>query len=465
MAATNPMNIAEYIRDYKSDQRGQYAIITAILSMPLLLAASATMDFSSAMSEHKAVKNALDNAVLAAVSNDSVSLAQKEQIAKRHFEQNYNGRIDFTTSSKADDYTVSMSAKGVLPFSISDALGLDGIKVDAYSKAALSMENVVCVLALDKSGADAITFTSDLKFAAPSCTVQSNSTSATSINSNGTYAPLAKSFCAAGGISGAFNPHAKGECRPIDDPYATVPAARIGSCMPDSVYATVGSQLNEQAIWINIIRAVIAWIRAKRDGEAAKWAYEIIPDSGNTTGSNTVFYPGTYCNGLTVDGRDVTFMPGDYVIKDGPLTFKNAAQAAADNVTFGFTGLGSTLRIEEGSNVLVKAATSGDRKGLAFMEMPGSGGRRMGTPGFLASMITSGGSLQVIGALYFPRQKLIVSGSGTKLGAQSPSTSFIAYNLIFEGERGSEVVVNVDHNAAGLPPVLPRASEGAILVE
>lgn len=113
----------------------------------------------------------------------------------------------------------------------------------------------------------------------------------------------------------------------------------------------------------------------------------------------------------------------------------------------------------------MKAADSGDREGLAFMGMPDAGGQFGRKPGFLASMITSGGSLQVIGTVYFPKQKLIVSGSGTRLGAQAPSTSFIGYNLVFEGSRGSEVVVNTDHLRAGLPPILPRADSGAILVE
>jgi hypothetical protein len=458
------MKLRQKLKSYQQNEGGHFAVMTAILAVPLLVVTSAAVDYTSAIGEHRKVKDALNNAVIAAATNNAVSIAEKENIARLHFEQNYTGRADVTLEPDAQTSYVAMKAVGEVPVTISEALGVSGIPIEARSKAQINSENVICVLGLDPTGEDAVSFTSELKFKAPTCTVHSNSTSATSILSDGRHAPIAKSFCAVGGVSGSFSPYAKGECLPIADPYKTTAAAPIGSCMPDSVYKTVGKPMDKRVIWGHIVRATVAYLRAKKTGKASKWAYDLFPDSGNTTGSNAVLYPGTYCNGLTVDGEKVVFMPGDYIIKDGPLTFKNFAEARAENVTFGFTGTASTLRIEKGADVYVKAPSVGTRKGLAFMEMPGAGGDQ-NKPGFLPSMITSGGQLTVLGTLYFPTQKLIVSGSGTKLGAEADSTSFIAYNVIFEGESGSEVLVQVNHRSAGLPPVEPRAEDGVTLVE
>ena len=90
--------------------------------------------------------------------------------------------------------------------------------------------------------------------------------------------------------------------------------------------------------------------------------------SQNLTGSNVSLPPGTYCGGLTVDGQNVTFLPGNHIILDGPLTFRNGAEAMAIGVTFVMKGERSLLNIVSGSEVDVKAPAIGPLAGLAFFE-------------------------------------------------------------------------------------------------
>lgn len=192
---------------------------------------------------------------------------------------------------------------------------------------------------------------------------------------------------------------------------------------------------------------------------------ELVPVSANLTGGNVVLTPGTYCGGLTIDGISVHFRPGDYIFKDGPLTFLNESQAKADRVTFGFTGEGATLNIESGSSLDIRSAITGPRAGLAFMQMidPSLPGNREQLTG--VNRIASGGSITMSGTAYFPEQTLMFSGENTRLGANSPAVGLIADKIEFRGQRGSGVEIGVDHVQAGIPPIQPRADDGVRLVE
>jgi Flp pilus assembly protein TadG len=192
---------------------------------------------------------------------------------------------------------------------------------------------------------------------------------------------------------------------------------------------------------------------------------ELVSVSANLTGGNIYLTPGTYCGGLTVDGINVRFAPGDYIFKDGPLTFLNKSQARADKVTLSFTGAGALMNIEGGSKLSIKAPTSGARKGLAFMQMvdrDGAGNRAF-TSG--PNRIASGGSLSMSGTAYFPQQTLMITGEGSHIGSNSPAVGLIADTIEFRGARGSRVELAVDHVAAGIPPIEPRASDGVRLIE
>lgn len=435
------VRVSDRVISYAKDERGQYAIITAILSMPLLLAGSAAMDFSSAMSEHKAIKNALDNAVLAAAVDNSVGDTEKMSLAEYAFRENYSGRANVSLVSAASNGRIELSAEGVVPYSIANALGVEGVKVAAKSAAVSSNNNTICVLALAKNADDAITFTGDIKYTSPTCSVHSNSTSGKSILSDSRYMPAAKSFCASGGAIGLFKPYAKGNCQPIEDPYLKTPNASIGPC-----------------------------VDVKKNVKAA-----IGPKGGDTstdsTGSDVTFYPGTYCKGLKIDGVNVRFMPGDYVIMGGALEFKNGAQAEADDVTFSLSGDKTRLKIEKGASLRIVAPSKGPRKGIAFMQMASvidkknkkETGKKESK--LKTNEIKSGGSMSVTGTVYFPTQSIKVSGTDTSLSAVAAATSFIALTVELDGGEGSNMVVNVDHEKAGLPPILPAGEDGAILVE
>ena len=68
----------------------------------------------------------------------------------------------------------------------------------------------------------------------------------------------------------------------------------------------------------------------------------------------------------------------------------------------------------------------------------------------------------MVGTAYLPEQRIEFIG-GSISEAQAPATSFIGYQLLFD--EGAKISVAVDHQTAGLPPLLPRSDESARIVQ
>lgn len=513
-------NGVKTFKNYCLNQSGQFAIWFGVAAFPILVATTYVVDFRGVEKDRAGIKSALDAAVLTAVSNDSVTMVQKEDLAIEVFNAHYAGEAQLKLMATATDGRVEMSAKGVKTASLSRSVGVAGFDVSELSIAEMNRDNTICVLALANDGQNRLRFLDETKFNSPTCSVQSNSRDKLGVLSSTSYTPIAKSFCSAGGAKGGFSPSMRGECRIIDDPYETRKTPAPGVCMPTSVFATVEEESSlglPLGLTLPLLDGHEPWVRINDTG-AGKHEHQhchigkvnchssnhkvgdlhlpnllgrlaglgvpeadlkrlkldygednlLVPESLNFSGNNKIFYPGTYCGGLTVNGTNVVFMPGTYIIKDGPLTFKNGAVADAMDVSFVLTGEGSVVTVESGSYVTIKAPKRGNMAGLAFFQDRddtvflghGKSQKSAGVTG--VNLISSGGELNVTGTMYFPTQALEVIGDSV-LGAKSPATSFIAYQVTFAGETIAEV--SVDHVKGGIPPLLPRSDDGARLVK
>lgn len=440
---------------YKKDTLGQFAVTFALMGVPLVVATTFVIDYAAASSEKTSVKGALDAAVIAAVNNNALSLSEKEAYAMKHFTENYGGKIQFKLKAKASGERVEMAAFGVSPVTVAATLGIDGVEISERSAAEQMSENVICVLALAPKGDSTISFSGRVSFNAPSCSVHANSTNAEAIWSSPGLVPIAKNFCTSGGASGNFQPYAKGDCASVADPYINHRAPAPGPCV------NFGS--------ITDIRAAVS---SGVTGGGAKTVKEVGGGNGgggsagaiaeNLTGSNVSLPPGTYCGGLTVDGQNVTFLPGNHIMLDGPLTFRNGAEAVANDVSFVMKGANSTLNVVSGAYVEAKAPSSGTLAGLVFFQDVHHNPAEASTFPNGINSLASGGELNVTGTAYFPTQTVEVKGKSV-FGSNAPATSFIAYNVDFYGSP--TINVSVDHQRAGLPPIMPRTEDGARLVQ
>lgn len=464
---------------YVDNINGHFGLWFAAAAFPLMIATSAVVDFRKAEANRAGIKGALDTAVLAAVSNNQISNQAKSAFAKDIFRDNYTGNAVLDLDVEATDGRVEMNATGYVPTSIGKAVGFKSVDVSDRSVAVMNRQNTICVLALAEDGKARLSFNDDAQFYSPTCSVQSNSVDAKGVISRTSSTPVAKSFCSAGGAVGEFYPFMRGECQKVTDPYRERRAPASGVCIDPNLFeaapvSTAGGQGKggKPGLIGGLVNTLLPGLRLGwlKDPEtirrlASTYSKDLInvAESVNYTGSNKILLPGTYCGGLTVNGQNVTFMPGNYIILDGPLTFKNGARAKAENVSFVLRGEKAVVTVESGSEVYLKAPKVGDMAGLAIyqdQQILGQAGKHTYPNGL--NVISSGGSLNVVGTMYFPTQGLEVVGE-SELGAESPATSFIAYQIGFSGDTKAEV--KVDHVAGGIPPMLPRSDDGARLVE
>lgn len=601
------------LKNYRNNQSGQVGVVFALSLLPLLAVTSAGVEYSKLTKERSAISNALDTAVLAAANNNAISLDEKDEYARTHFIANYGGDLNLKLSPDVNTTRVRLVAQGELELTFGKIVGISDLQITEASAATIKTDSTICVLALSEDADGAISFDRDLTFSASDCSVHSNSNSESAILSTfSTVKPTATSFCAVGGVTGEVEPHSKGECSLVADPYVNVPPAEIGTCksefllentsFPDSAssgsegensadeearlalsalipphYSTesftggilpgevpiptsaligefIRRNLDEllpngglpsldQSIAIaqlvtlsgyDLQQLLVAYdhyggdfacLENPQNGicdsfnnpyqftpaedvpsqslvadvfdiafgfyleEPAETELpdivtngtvelingqlfsrnnidnELIPVSSNLSGGNVVLTPGTYCGGLTVDGISVRFMEGDYIFKDGPLTFLNQSQAKADKVTFGFSGTGATLNVEGGSSLDIRAATYGPRQGLAFMQMVDNAAPGNRKTVSAINRISSGGKISMSGTAYFPDQTLMISGEDTHLGANSPAVGLIADKIEFRGENNARVIIAADHVQAGIPPLQPQVDDGVRLIE
>ena len=441
---------------YLKNTRGNFALQFALLGLPLVVASTFVIDYAGAGAEKVKIKTALDAAVIAAVNNNSLTIAQKESYAKTHFLENYDGSIAFDLTPKASENYVEMSAFGLSPVTVAEVIGVEGIELFEKSAAELTSENVICVLSIAPDGQDRITFDGLSAFNAPSCSVHTNSSDSRAMRVVDRASAIAKSFCAVGGSAGSFQPYAKGDCAPVADPYVNRQAPAPGSCVNIGQISDIrgsGSKGNNRP---STGPSESSQVLDDFDGSGSAGGRQ------NLTGSNVSLPPGTYCGGLTVDGINVTFLPGDHIMLDGPLIFRNSAQADGDGVTFVMNGLDSVLTVQSGANVDLKAPSKGPLAGLVFFQDVQT---QLGTNGILpngTNSLNSGGELNITGTAYFPTQRVRVT-SNAVFGSHAPATSFIAYDVQFGGR--ATINVAVDHKRAGLPPIMPRTEDGARLVQ
>ncbi|MEP3655830.1 MAG: pilus assembly protein TadG-related protein [Litorimonas sp.] len=464
------------------------AVIFALAALPLLALTSAAIDYSQVTKERSAISSALDAAVLAAANNNAISNSEKDAYAETHFLANYSGDIPLTLTPSMESDRVRLSAEGELELSFGNLVGIQNPTMREVSAATIANENTICLMALNESASESILFDGGISYSSPTCAVQANSSHEAALTSRSAQPPIAQSFCTVGGATGEFAPYVKGECKAVQDPYSNVAlpiipdtcSTRLSELIvfKEEVSQEVIQQMQRELFQQRLSFAFSAFEQtgSLSAGIEAFFSYETDPIydtdlnanievSQNRTGSDVDVLPGTFCGGLTIDGINVDFLPGEYIIKDGPLSFINGAEAVAEDVTFILSGSGAVLNIQSQSSLNLKAPSQGSRKGLAVMEAIDASAPGNRTIEEKSSLIAEGGSLQVFGTVYLPQQTLEIMGQNTSIGSMAPSTSFIADKLHISGGYGSKMVIGVDHVEADMPPILPRAEDGARLVE
>ena len=454
-------SLRKYLTAYWADTSGQFAVVTAIVSIPLLIAVGYAIDHARIVKYESALSSAVDAAALAAVMPAQLSEIERKAYAEELFFQNFHDDIPVELDINATPEQVDIEAIGELPTLFGNVLGANFSRVRENASAVLTREEVVCALALDPSGNKAIEFADNARFNAPDCTVQTNSSHPNALWSKVTTPPRAKAFCSTGGSQGSFYPYVKTGCTPIEDPYKDLEVPKPGQkCDARDRISVVGNNGQGTPKWAAASRFGEDEVDEEFGDDESTGSEEIIPD-------NTTLNPGIFCKGIKIDGANVRLNPGVYHVW-GNLEITEHAQVVGDRVTFILKGTKNKVKIEHGAQVYLRAPADGPTAGLVFWQIHLDfkkyvTGRKTPAPkGATAkSEIKSGGGMQIIGTAYFPNHELEIS-SDNSVASRAPATSFIAYRLKFSKE--ANLTVNVNHQAGGVPPLEPRSDDGARLV-
>jgi hypothetical protein len=147
---------------------------------------------------------------------------------------------------------------------------------------------------------------------------------------------------------------------------------------------------------------------------------------------------GTYCGGINVTASDVTFGPGTYIVKDGPLKVAGSGNISGTDVGIHMTGTNASIAMSSSARLRLRAPTSGHMAGLVF-----SGDRQSG---IADAKIAGALSLDLEGTVYLPRHNVSLSGTAdAALGAEF--SQFIGYTFSFTGNSTVAVRTNYDKTA------------------
>ena len=390
---------------------GGMASALAIAATALFMVAGGATDYGIMLNKRAKLQSLADSAAIAAARELTVSNVTESQVvaAATNFAQQEAGTGgSLAVSVKTDLKTevgVELSETWSPIFAHLFARDVTPIKVTAAAR--LFGGSKLCVLGLDEVTANTIKLANSASLTANSCSVISNSTSSNSLVAGKGATLTAEDILVAGGYAGSsssFTPMPTPDSPKLADPLADRSPPSFGGC-DHNAYTT---------------------------GSAASYT----------------LYPGVYCGGLTLSSSTVTFEPGIYVIKDGPLDVVGTAQIKGENVGFYLTGADARFNFSSNTSVSLTAPATGPMAGLLFFADRNS-------PLTKASRISSDDARQLLGTIYMPNSQLMVDAN-KPVADQSAYTAILVRILTLMG--GPKLVLNSNYGATDIPA--PASSSG-----
>ncbi|CAN0337802.1 unnamed protein product, partial [Phaeothamnion confervicola] len=157
--------------------------------------------------------------------------------------------------------------------------------------------------------------------------------------------------------------------------------------------------------------------------------------------------PGRYCGGINIQaGATVTLQAGIYTIDNGIFNVQAGASITGNNVLLYFRGADAHMTIIGGGTVNLKGRKT-DNSYAGFLAIAAPDAWRG-----LDSNIQGGGSFTMVGMIYMPTQRIIITGNGDS-NASSDFFGVIAKSIQF---RGNGYFYFKPYNASsGMPDIMP----------
>lgn len=417
------------IKKALKDESGQFALITAIAAIPLVICVGVAIDTAYIHNSSTTLQTSLDSAALAAVIPGNMDNAQREAYAKEVFYNNFveNVPVDVKVVATPDRVDIQGSLEKETLFM--SFTGNSSVKYQQKAAAIKTNEDVICVMTLSPDARGSLRFEKNALVNAPACSIQVNSNDQNALIASGNYQPNAKRICVHGGVNGNVGPTAQANCSALEDPYAHLSAPNFAGDDSACNYGPLGNLINDA-----LSSLAFAFLSGGLTTETTDGILDAFGTSFAVGEVNEVRYPGVYCDGMHFYDSEVTLMPGTYFIHNGPLTFGAGSIVSGEGVTFVFTGNDSYLYTYDEVELNFTASKTGDYAGLIFFQDRNSSSE-------LTSIIKGNTNIRLVGTTYFPSQDLFVGGLG-EMGASSPAMAFIAENITFTSDVDSVIAKN-----------------------
>jgi Flp pilus assembly protein TadG len=387
-----PTNVSSFLKD----QSGASVVLFAMVLFVVVAVTALAITAGDAYSVRTKTQNALDAAVLAgagapgdATDAERIAIAESVYASNKSKSDGTNAEITVSSESAANFSVSETMVHGDVTFPMtSPFLGVFGEKsltIRVSSAAQKSLGSPVCLLGLDPTEEQTISLNGNADVELEECAAMANSSSGSGIRQVGGGRMKAEAIGVTGGVSGSnFSPKPTTGATPIPDPYVSLPEPPIGHCEPS-------------------------------------------PDLRQAT---VALRPGTYCGGLDIKPNSVVkLLPGEYIMKDGPLLIQAGSVVTGDQVIIAFLGEGATMYLIGDASLTVTSPIDGPYKNIQFFGDRNVYGKKQEN---LWMTVIGGSRLSYDGVLYAPSHHVWWTG-GAVIEANSPNYTAVAKKLWFEG--------------------------------
>lgn len=399
------------IKKFVNRIEGSVATSMGVVAVPLMLCCGAAVDYALLHRLQASLQEAADAAALASakelglistkddtiktVANDYAVASMLNDLGDKKGLQSAD--IKTTISNSRKDVTVDIAYTWT-PLLIHH-LDSEALPIKVKATASLAGEQSICVLALDANGTKAIDMGGKATVTANDCVIYSNSSNSRSISVFKNSNMIGSEIMSSGGYDGpaaSFKPIPLTDVPKVIDPLKDRAQPTVGTCDHNRFSITKSETLSQ----------------------------------------------GVYCGGLDIGGEAVaTLKPGDYIIKDGPLSVRGNASLIGEDVSFFLTGSNATFDFGVSTQAVLSARKTGSMAGILFFEDRNFTGNRQFT-------IRSKDAEKFEGAIYLPNGTLWID-KASKVGQKSSWTAIIA-NRISVG-NGPNIVINANYANSTVP--------------
>jgi hypothetical protein len=302
---------------------------------------------------------------------------------------------------------VRVTARLSSPTTLAGVVGVQSVPMQAEAIAVRQVDERACILVLDPNAPAALSTDSNARITAPDCRIHVNSGHGQAVSALSNSRVVSEAANVLGGyIGGAahYQPSVPVTGQPpLADPLADAAPPIIGPC--DHTNRFIGAS------------------------------------------DTAVLTPGVYCGGITIDASaEVTFSPGVYVIKDGPLSVLSNARASGTGVGLYLTGTAATVHFDSNTTVSFAAPASGPLAGFLFFE-------DRAAPLLRTHRLDSNTIGRLDGALYFSRGLLSID-SNSAVSASAAFTTIVAHRL--KVDSNADLRINTNYAGSSIPNVMER---------